>query len=407
MLSRPLSSSLCTRDLVSGTEAHGLLLNLMAESRPMLIYLFNPLLSHLHAHNACGQSIVTMAPTYSEYSVDEEIASFFSKTSATRSACDDRAEELAGGKVVPVQVQGVCSYSVYAGPDLEYVVQFRLKSLELKAETAALARKVYGSLVPEVSFKGQVGDGTDGKEPLYVYLMSRVRGITHLDFILAYGHPANSPENFEWRKNLMTDLARFFALSWNTPQPVDPAYRDRLSQTYVKELELLLLTLPDRFQPIIQKCIESMDAILSLPMVLLHRDFGTSNIMVDDTSFRLVGVIDWAEAEICPFGLNLHSLEALTGHLHLRNGWARYEDYDTLQRVFWDTFKQEARGLSEESLRAIDIARVTGLLLSRGFTSRLASEPEPVPIGNDERGRYNMLSLDGFLINPVTRFHDI
>lgn len=132
-----------------------------------------------------------------------------------------------------------------------------------------------------------------------------------------------------------------------------------------------------------------MDSILSLPIVLLHRDFGTCNIMVDETSCHLVGVIDWAEADVCPFGLNLHSLEALTGDLHLRSGWTRYEDYDALQGVFWDTFMQKVGALSEKSVQAINIARITGLLLSCGLTSQLASEPEPVPIGDDERGRYN------------------
>ena len=90
-----------------------------------------------------------MSISYSEYSNDAEIASFFAKTSVTRSACDTRARELA---VVPVKVQGVCSYSVYAGPDLEFVFQFRLKSLYLKTETSILARKIYGTLAPEVSF---------------------------------------------------------------------------------------------------------------------------------------------------------------------------------------------------------------------------------------------------------------
>lgn len=143
-----------------------------------------------------------------EYSVDQEIADFFNKTSATRSACDARATELVGGSVTPVAVQGVCSYSVYAGPNHDFVVQFRLKSLELRAETARLAREVYGSLAPQVSFNGQIGEDIDGKEPLYVYVMSRVRGTSHLDFILAHGLPQNSPENFPWRKNLIADVAR-------------------------------------------------------------------------------------------------------------------------------------------------------------------------------------------------------
>ncbi|KAI1413030.1 hypothetical protein F5Y13DRAFT_40659 [Hypoxylon sp. FL1857] len=348
-----------------------------------------------------------MATVCPEYSVDAEIASFFTKTSATRSACDARAKELAGGSAVPVEVQGVCSYSVYAGRELEYVVQFRLKSLELKTETAAAARKVYGVLAPMVSFEGQIGEESDGKEPLLVYLMSRVRGITHLDFILSHDSPENSHEFYAWRKNLITDVARFFALSWKHPQPVNQAYRESLGYKYVKELRLLLSALPDRFHVIIQNCIDSMDSILSLPMVLLHRDFGTCNIMVDEESCHLVGVIDWAEADISPFGLNLHSLQALMGKLHLRDGWKRYDDYTVLQLAFWNTFKEEVGGLMEDTLRTIKLARTTGLLLSRGFTSRLANEPEPIPICDDERGRYNMLFLDGLLINPVTRFDDI
>lgn len=99
-----------------------------------------------------------MTATYSEYSVDVEIDAFFQKTSATRAACDSRASELAGGRVVPVDVQGVCSYFVYAGPDLEYIVQFRLESLALKNEVASLATEIYGSLAPRLSFEGKVGE---------------------------------------------------------------------------------------------------------------------------------------------------------------------------------------------------------------------------------------------------------
>ena len=150
-----------------------------------------------------------------------------------------------------------------------------------------------------------------------------------------------------------------------------------------------------------------MTAILSLPMVLLHKDFGTCNIMVDDTSGYLVGVIDWAEAEIGPFGLNLHSLQPLMSKFHLKNGWIRYEDCDTLQETFWNTFCEEFGGLNKETIRVIKSARVVGLLLSSGFTSRLANIPEPVPIPDDESGAYNMRDLDGLLINPVTRFVEL
>lgn len=194
------------------------------------------------------------------------------------------------------------------------------------------------------------------------------------------------------------------ALSWKAPRPVSPKYRGNLERAYISDLQALYSALPPRFQPIIQTCIDSMGKILSLPMVVLHRDFGACNIIVDEATCHLAGVVDWAEAEVCPFGLNLHSLQFLTGKLHLRNGWTRFEDYNNLQDVFWGGFKEEVGGLSDDQLRTIKLARALGLLLSRGFTSRLANEPEPVPIGDDENGRYSMLSLDGFLINPRTKF---
>ena len=50
------------------------------------------------------------------YSLDDSIAEFLSQTSATHEACDTKAKDLVGGEVVPMTVQGNCSYSVYAGP---------------------------------------------------------------------------------------------------------------------------------------------------------------------------------------------------------------------------------------------------------------------------------------------------
>ncbi|KAF2969721.1 hypothetical protein GQX73_g3865 [Xylaria multiplex] len=253
-----------------------------------------------------------------------------------------------------------------------------------------------------MSFEGKIGEGA--QEPLYVYLMSRVRGLTHLDFILLHGFPEDSPENILWRKNLIGDIAHFMALSWENPQPVSLEYRSNLRHTYVRDLLLLWSALPPRFQPITQTCVDSIDDIMSLPMVLLHQDLGSCNIMVEEATCHLVGVIDWAEAEVNPFGFNLYSIQSLMGKLHLRNGWTLFGDYNTLQDIFWERLEREIGGLSASQRQAIKLARILGLLLTRGFTSRLANEPEPTPISDDEYGRYNMMSLDAFLINPQTRF---
>lgn len=152
-----------------------------------------------------------MGSEHQQYAVDDEIAVFFSKTAVTRDNCDSLAKDLVGGgQVVPVSIQGACSYTVYAGQDLGYVVQFRLKSLGLKAETAALARRIFGTLAPETSFKQQLGEDSHGadQEPLLVYVMMRIQGMSRLEFILAHGFPENTPENKVRRKNLVQDVAR-------------------------------------------------------------------------------------------------------------------------------------------------------------------------------------------------------
>ncbi|GAB7354900.1 hypothetical protein MBLNU459_g5534t1 [Dothideomycetes sp. NU459] len=329
-----------------------------------------------------------MAASGEDYSVEQEVAAFFFKTSTTRAACDTRAKELVGGSITLVAVQGVCSYTVHAGTSSEFVVQYRLTSLALPLDKLALAHKVYGSLVPDVDLKGQLGEDADGREAVYIYIMPRVNGISHLDFILAYGYPDYTPDICAARLTLVIDVARFFALAWKAPQQIDTAQLDRLRERYEKDLHLLLTTLPDRYRPLIQEALQAMPSIMSLPMILLHKDFNVCNIMVDEKTCHLTGVIDWAEAEVGPFGLNLYSIQQL------------------MEDAFWQTLQEEVDGLSEENIRTIKATMVVRLLLSRGFTSRLANKPEPIPISDDEAGSYNMLHLHGLLIDSSTRFVD-
>lgn len=148
------------------------------------------------------------------YDVEKEILAFFEKTITTRSACDNYASELLGGNVTPVDVQGVCSYTVYAGPNAETVVQYRLKSLALKMDIMDLAKAIYGNLVPQISFKGQIGEDHEIKEPLYIYVMDRMLGISYLDFILAHNGdiPEDSIQFSHWRQSLVADNARYMLL---------------------------------------------------------------------------------------------------------------------------------------------------------------------------------------------------
>ena len=173
------------------------------------------------------------------------------------------------------------------------------------------------------------------------------------------------------------------------------------------ELELLQRALPNRFEPIVQRSLDALPDIFStLPTVLAHKDFGACNVLVDDTSCELMDVVDWAEAEIAPFGLNLHSCQRFLGAVHLRTGWSRYDDYAATEEAFWDTFCKASGEHDPHVIKTIKAARVVGLLLSVGFTSRLANEKEPTPIQDDEAGAYSMRDLDGLLINPSTKMRD-
>ncbi|KAL4926706.1 uncharacterized protein BDV17DRAFT_268943 [Aspergillus undulatus] len=106
----------------------------------------------------------------------------------------------------------------------------------------------------------------------------------------------------------MGDIARFFALLWENPQPVSPAYLTTLGERYSTKVSLLLKTLPFRFHPHIQDSLSSFDAILSLPMALLHRDFSVCNFLVN-FECKITGVIGCAAAEIGPFGANMRSVQ--------------------------------------------------------------------------------------------------
>lgn len=122
-------------------------------------------------------------------------------------------------------------------------------------------------------------------------------------------------------------------------------------------------------------------------MVLTHGDLCEMNFLVDERSGHLTGVIDWAEAEILPFGFNLWGVENLLGYMD-GNGWNYFEGYEDLRAVFWKTFygavavvaeegeeggeEEEDGVLASEVLLCqkqdiIDVARRMGILFRYGF----------------------------------------
>ena len=143
---------------------------------------------------------------------------------------------------------------------------------------------------------------------------------------------------------------------------------------------------------------------MSLPSVLVHPDFNSGNLMVNSTGDQLTGVVDWANAELGPFGQNLASIEFLTGALHFQRGWRRYPDYHALHNIFWSTIRDEVEGLQEEKVHIIKKARIVGLLRYRGF---VGPAEKRIPLSSGFASEYNMKILEACLINPETRFDDL
>lgn len=105
---------------------------------------------------------------------------------------------------------------------------------------------------------------------------------------------------------------------------------------------------------------------------LCHGDINEMNLLVDEKTRHLTGVVDWAEASAQPFGLSLWGLETLLGYSD-RDGWHYYSSSNALEGTFWTAFEDETNdisednGISEDDKKIIDISRRVGMLLRYGF----------------------------------------
>lgn len=156
---------------------------------------------------------------YFEYSLEDKIAQFFTKTFTTREACDEKAASLVGGRISPVPIQGDCSYTVYGGSRSQSVVQFRLQSLPLSLKITALAKKIHGNLIFTTMYHGQLGD--TNRETVSVYSFDRIPGINYIEFCFANPYAEDSEENFTLRADFMMDLARLTVRAFRRLDVID------------------------------------------------------------------------------------------------------------------------------------------------------------------------------------------
>ncbi|KAI9735321.1 MAG: hypothetical protein M1818_006516 [Claussenomyces sp. TS43310] len=303
-----------------------------------------------------------------------------------RADCDKLlAEAFPGRSIRPATTQGYCSYTVLAGNDL--VVQFRPPNYQLDLRITAAAQDVYRSFAPSTKLLT-----TLSPSGLLVYTMERIRGISYKDFRLNNAAQSVS-EAAKVREKLSRDFASFLACSWHhrdhvalTPGRIGTSIRQRLQR--------LVLELPSLFRPIASHVLSQLEAINALPWVLTHGDIVTSNIMIDPYSGKLLGFVDWAEAELLPFGVCLYGLEEILGYM-TTEGFVYHDDAEQCRTAFWTTLHREIPRLAETTFRnAVLLARDLGVLLWHGFAFDDGAINRVVQMGKDCT---EILYLEAFL----------
>ncbi len=171
----------------------------------------------LHIH-----SLVMSA--YVQYFLDIFIVEFFTRTSVTREACDEKAAFLIENNIISVSIQESCSYIVYNETCFEFIVQFWLQSLSLNLKTTILARKIHDNLAFIIAYHEQLEDTS--QETALVYSLDRISGISYLEFCLANNYVENSEENLVLQADLMMNLAWSVVLSTWRSNIADNAMTD-------------------------------------------------------------------------------------------------------------------------------------------------------------------------------------
>ncbi|KAI1110275.1 hypothetical protein F5Y14DRAFT_444130 [Nemania sp. NC0429] len=264
---------------------------------------------------------------------------FSSRKSPSQAQCDDVALSVSDASMVsPVDSPGSLSYTVICNgrpglPDL--VISFREPGGTLDEEMVKLAKEIHGDLVPESTYHGNV-EGAD--PPLSIYSMPCLQGSSCVE-VLAFQEEMESDEQAK-HTVFIRHLARYFARSGG---------REGIRKRFARlERELPPSSLPNS---LLSKLIEDIPSHFNqdYPQVLTHGDFSVKNILLDEDTFEITGIVDWSLATIMPFGMDLDILY-LTTWFMTRDGWHDYACKQLLRDVFWDEF-WAASGIEGEERR--------------------------------------------------------
>ncbi|KAF7760372.1 hypothetical protein Agabi119p4_11048 [Agaricus bisporus var. burnettii] len=218
-------------------------------------------------------------------------------------------------------LQGGDSYTVVSR-DETCVVQFRAGYAALDNAFLGCIEEAYDGFTPRHKFVGKLGE-------LHVYTMGNIGGVS-----MYLARDQLNQDNFRLLKYTVKDFASLLAANW--------------------------------------------------PLVPNHTDLLENNIHVSKETGHLMGICDWKDTTIGPFGMSLGGLETMLGKRTMSKGWCYHSKQQELRDMFWETLYQTMGGVSEEQKTLIDVARLVGLFLDNGFEWNLDEVKVPASEGNDD-----------------------
>lgn len=137
----------------------------------------------------------------------------------------------------------------------------------------------------------------------------------------------------------MLTPARYFARCWSGPQHTTAEVRGETLDGVQRRLARLKESPSILEAEIVSELQRALPTLFGqdYPQVLTHGDLSRTNILVDEDTYEITGIVDWSLAAILPFGMDLDCLFLTTGYMDLK-GWHDYACRERLREAFWDEF---------------------------------------------------------------------
>lgn len=264
------------------------------------------------------------------------------------------------------------------------IVQIRPARYALDMLIARAAKETYPLLAPSIrSLESDLDP--DVQRQICVYEMQRMQG-TPLSRVLSRYQDSNSTFLRE-QENLIDSFATMIAQSLHRTlsncrnrsvradspmddnQPTLHQCTGKVGSTILSRLSKLVENLPEEhLNTIARDTMTCIKTLTDYPIVLNHGDLIPSNILINEETWAITGLVDWAEAEYLPFATCLYGLEHLLGYVDMSDDptFEYYENASELRELFWSRLFDLVPSLKgrEAELRTM---RRLGILLWYGF----------------------------------------